>query len=125
MSAKKPIKYLKNGKNNQSQFDYPPYIAYLALFVLAVNHDNSSEGEDFLERAYYPRLKSLMGECLSTPDFERNNILDLWENLEHWTLKDKKSKFGEFHLDIYGNRLYVGILYYQVVIRKRGSKTSS
>ena len=38
-------------------FEYPPYIAYLAFFVLAA----TTEG-DFNQKAYYPRFWELLGE---------------------------------------------------------------
>ena len=112
--CKKAHKIFKKWESDKSQFKYPPYTAYLALFVLAVSHGRNNE--DFSEIAYYPRLNELIGENLSTQDFK--NIPDLWEDLEKWTLEDKQGGFGEFHLDIYGGRLYVGILYYQVVLTK-------
>src|SRR5438132_12245691 len=47
---------------------YPPYIAYLTLFVLAAG----VEGE-FAPHAYYPRLRSLLGEGPGgvLPSFDR------------------------------------------------------
>src|SRR5215211_7041218 len=38
-------------------FSFPPYIAYLALFVLSAGKEG-----DFAPHAYYPRLRSLLGE---------------------------------------------------------------
>ena len=37
--------------------EYPPYVAYLAVFVLAGGHEG-----DYAPQAYYPRLWSLLGE---------------------------------------------------------------
>ena len=52
-------------------FPYPPYIAYLALFVLAAGHEG-----DFDPRDYYPKLWDLLGEPRSgtPPSFDR-----MWE----------------------------------------------
>src|SRR5713101_2412173 len=55
---------------------YPPYIGYLALFVLAVGVEG-----DFAPHAYYPRLRSLLGDGPGSmlPSFDR--MLDLWDDL--------------------------------------------
>src|SRR5690242_8011520 len=39
------------------EFEYPPYVGYLALFVLAAGLEG-----DFASHAYYPRLRELLGE---------------------------------------------------------------
>ena len=101
-------------KNNNINFEYPPYISYLALFVLAVNHGDS---EDFSEGNYYGRLGDLVQESLSTNNFK--HIPELWDDLEKWSLN---INFGEFHLDIVGQRFYVGIPQYQVVLTKEDRK---
>ena len=95
--------------------EYPPYIAYLALFVLAANH----EDDEFSNEAYYPRLYKILNEEPSRgsyPSFDK--MMDLWADLQDWTQDDKKNEWGEFYCDIYGNKVHVGILYYQVVLTK-------
>ena len=114
--CKKAFKIYEKWKEDKSQFEYPPYIAYLALFVLAVNHKNNSEGEEFLERTYYPRLEALIGENLSTQDFKKISVL--WDALQDWTLENKKETWGVFHNDISGNRFYIGMPLYQVTLTK-------
>ena len=93
-------------------FEYPPYISYLALFVLAVNHEKN---DDFSPRNYYGRLGTLVDEDLSTNHFEPT--LRLWDDLEKWSHENKDGDFGEFHNDTVGNNFYVGIPSYQVVLR--------
>ena len=100
-------------KKNESKFKYPPYVAYLALFVLAVNHGESG---DFSENDYYGRLNNLVGENLSTSHFK--SIPDLWEDLEKWSLHTQRGDLGEFHLGITGRKFYIGILQYQVALTK-------
>ena len=98
----------------KKNLEYPPYIAYLALFVLAVNHNDS---ENFSENDYYGRLRNLLEEKPSTgqyPSFEK--MSELWDDLEKWSSKDKENKLGEFYHDIYGKHFHVGIPYYQVVL---------
>ena len=102
---------------NKDQFEYPPYIAYLVLFVLAVNHGDS---EDFSEIDYYGRLNSLVGENISTNHFKPT--LDLWDDLENWSQRDKQGAWGEFHNDTIGNKFYVGIPLYQVILSKEDKK---
>ena len=120
--CKKAFKIYEKWKEDKSQFEYPPYIVYLALFVLAVNHKNNSEGEEFSEKSYYKPLNDLLGNGsnISTPQFKQT--VELWEDIEKWSLEDKKSELGEFHFDIYGQRIYVGIPLYQVVLSKRDQK---
>ena len=103
--------------------EYPPYIAYLALFVLAVNHGNS---EDFFENAYYGRLKTMLKEkpvMGQYPSFQK--MWELWIDLEKWSLEDKKGELGEFHFDIYGKNNHVGIPYYQVVLKTEDKQNLS
>ncbi len=96
---------------NKSKFEYPPYIAYLALFVLAVNHEDN---DNFSESNYYGRLGRIVGEELSTNHFQRTS--GLWDGLEIWSLKNKESAWGEFHNDTIGKKFYVGIPAYQVIL---------
>lgn len=102
----------KNWRESDKNFDYPPYIAYLALFVLAVNYGDS---DDFSESNYYGRLKDILDEHISTNHFKP--MLDLWDDLESWSQADKKGAWGDFYNDTDGKNFYVGIPQYQVVLR--------
>ena len=117
--CKKAYKIYTKWRENKDQFEYPPYIAYLALFTLAINH---GDRDDFSGNNYYGRLNDLLKDEkeISTPQFKR--IVNLWKDLEKWSLKDKKGNLGEFHFDIYGQRIYVGIPLYQVVLPKIDQK---
>ena len=108
----KAVAVYKYWQKNKEKFEYPPYIAYLALFVLAVNHGDSA---DFSENNYYGRLKDIVKENLTTSHFKRT--ADLWDDLESWSLEDKKSGFGEFHNDIAGKHVYVGKPLYQIILK--------
>jgi hypothetical protein len=85
---------------------YPPYIAYLALFVFA-----SGIESEFAKHAYYPRLRKLLGEpetnISSYPSFSRMNTL--WEDLEYWSQIDKKQKLGIFTMPALSGYVHVGI----------------
>ena len=106
--------------SNEVDIKYPPYIAYLALFVLAVNHGDS---HDFSENNYYGPLRKILDEPQVTgqyPSFQK--MWELWVDLEKWSLEDEHGDLGEFHFDIYGKNSHVGILYYQVVLKKDDQK---
>jgi hypothetical protein len=84
---------------------YPPYLGYLALFVLAAGVEG-----DFAPHAYYPRLRNLLGEepvPRSYPSFDR--MLELWDDLERWSNLDTHGRLGTFHHSIAGNWIHVGL----------------
>jgi hypothetical protein len=85
--------------------EYPPYIAYLALFVLAAGLEG-----DFAPHAYYPRLRTLLGEpphAGQYPGFPK--MLELWEDLESWSMEDKVGELGIFRADFSGGWIHVGV----------------
>ncbi|SRR6266498_2182105 len=85
--------------------DYPPYIAYLALFVIAAGLEG-----DFAPNAYYPRLRTLLGEQPHTgnfPSFDR--MLELWDDLERWSNVDKRGELGIFEARLRGSWIFVGV----------------
>ncbi|MEA3343213.1 MAG: hypothetical protein U9Q92_03535, partial [archaeon] len=67
-------------------FEYPPYISYLACFVLA-----AGTHEDCAPQAYYPRLRKLLNEednIGQLPSF--NKMILLWDDLDKWSREDKQ-----------------------------------
>ena len=103
-----------DGWRNRPEISVPPYLAYLALFVLAVDY-----GDNFSQNAYYPRLRSLIGDepffsRSSFPSFEK--MLTLWDDLESWATVEKQGQFGEFRSDFMGEHIHVGVPYSQVVL---------
>ncbi|MXZ90336.1 MAG: hypothetical protein F4W95_13485 [Chloroflexi bacterium] len=82
---------------------YPPYIGYLALFVLA-----GDVSGDFSPNAYYPRLWELMVERRNgmVPNFGRMD--QLWEDLEDWSIQDKRGELGIFQARSIGGYIHVG-----------------
>lgn len=86
-------------------FKYPPYITYLALFVLAA----SLEG-DFAPNAYYPKLRTLLGDEPASgqlPSFPA--MIELWDDLERWSERDKDGELGTFHHDFFGEWMHCGL----------------
>lgn len=97
---------------------YPPYIGYLALFVLAAG----TEG-DFSSKAYYPRLRELLGEKPTSgkyPDFDE--MQKLWRDLEKWANVDKSDKLGIFNANITGRLVHVGIPIAQTLLTEKELK---
>jgi len=91
---------------------FPPYVAYLGLFVLAAGIEG-----DFAPHAYYPRLRQLLGEEPTIgqyPSFQR--MLTLWDDLERWANKDREGRLGTFRADIAGNWMYVGLPIAQTIL---------
>jgi hypothetical protein len=90
---------------------YPPYLAYLGLFVLAGGHDG-----DFDPRSYYPRLWELLGEpdMGTPPSFER--MLELWDDLEHWSVRDRRGELGIFEAKTIGGKVHIGLPLAQTVL---------
>ena len=92
---------------------YPPYIAYLALFVLA----NTIEVPGFSRYSYYPGLRDLLGERPETgayPSFDK--MYALWFDLEGWSNGDMNGLYGVFRADILGKREYVGLPRAQTIL---------
>jgi len=99
------VKALETQENWLLELDYPPYIGYLALFVLAVGIEG-----DFATHSYYPRLRTLLGEEPTTdlyPSFDR--MWKLWEDLEKWSNEDKSGELGIFNSNSVGKRKHIGL----------------
>jgi hypothetical protein len=83
---------------------YPAYIAYLGLFVLA----GGKEG-NFAPNAYYPKLWKLIGESGSGMPSEFNRMRELWEDLEWWATDERGGELGLFTFRSIGGWAHVGI----------------
>jgi hypothetical protein len=90
---------------------YPPYVAYLSLFVLAGGHEGH-----FAPHAYYPRLWELLGEPGegSPPSFHR--MIELWDDLERWSIQDCAGQLGIFEARNVGEWIHVGLPLAQTVL---------
>ncbi|MEO8381594.1 MAG: hypothetical protein ABI779_18175 [Acidobacteriota bacterium] len=89
----------------ERSLEFPPYIGYLALFVLAAGIE-----ADFSQQAYYPRLRMVLGETPTIgtyPSFER--MLELWSDLEEWLNHERSGELGILRTDIAGGWLHVGL----------------
>ncbi len=86
--------------------EFPPYVAYLCLFVLAVEHG----GEEYESgRDYYRRLRNLLGEKESLqqyPSFDK--MWELWLDLQQWANDDRLGELGVFTDVCVGTNSHVG-----------------
>ena len=100
------VKALQSRDNwQQRELDYPPYIAYLALFVLAAGIEGT-----FAAHSYYPRLRTLLGEEPTTGQYPSfNRMSEIWEDLEKWSNQDKSAELGIFNSHSIGNRKHIGL----------------
>jgi len=97
---------------------FPPYIAFLALFVLAGGHEG-----DFARHAYYPRLRDLIGEERNTgpiPSF--NKMWELWTDLEVWSNVDRHGDLGIFTADVAGSWIHVGLPLAQTLLTEEETR---
>ena len=94
---------------------YPPYIGYLALFVLAAGIEG-----DFDPKSYYPRLRKLLNETITTgtyPDF--GQMWQLWQDLERWANHAKSGELGIFTCRSVGNRRHIGFPIAQALLSEQ------
>ncbi len=90
---------------------YPPYLAYLALFVYAATISG-----DFEPNEYYPKLCEILGEPVrhgSYPGFYK--MVQVWDALEGWT-REQKEELGRFTRRRRGGYAHVGIPWSQLVL---------
>ncbi len=98
---------------------FPPYIAYLGLFVLA----GSTDG-DFAVNAYYPRLRKLLDpddpKKGTVPSF--NHMWQLWEDLETWSVRDRIGEVGIFQAYSTGGNVHIGFPLAQTMLTEQERK---
>jgi hypothetical protein len=98
--------------------DYPPYIGYLAFFVLAAITET-----DYASYSYYPGFWKRLNEpqTLGTPPSFGRMIL-LWDDLEKWSTEDKHEELGRFTTWIRGSWRKIGLPLSQTIISKDEQK---
>jgi hypothetical protein len=96
---------------------YPPYIAYLAFFVLAAG---AGRGREFAAQAYYPRLRKLLGEDPVAGTYRGfGEMRRLWDDLEHWTQRDRGGELGIFEAHVSNRLIHVGIPISQTILSEQ------
>ncbi|HHK5559595.1 hypothetical protein CN975_16465 [Bacillus cereus] len=100
---------------NQGMNGFPPFLAVLAINVLAATKMNTDFSEGIHGNNYYRRLRDLLQlEGSGKPkDFERCN--DLWEMLVAWQ-KACNGEYGYFNIFKFGTE-YIGYARSQCLIR--------
>ena len=104
---------------HQSQFTtaYPPYIAYLAFFVLAA----TQEGER--ETGYYKRFHRLLGEEeTNSPPQNHREMWALWTDLEDWANTRQEGRFGIIKCDFARYCPHVGLPRAQMILTEHERK---
>lgn len=99
--CKRALQLYKGWRETSSE--YPPYIAYLAMFVLA----STTEG-DFDPKAYYPRYWKLINEPDGGVPPSFYETAALWDDLQKWSVEDRKEELGRFRSRIRGKWIHVG-----------------
>ena len=90
---------------------YPAFIAYLGLFVLAAGKEG-----DFAPHAYYPRLRALIGEEGQgmLPGFDK--MSKIWEELDLWATYEQGGELGTFTYRRVGGWVHVGVPLAQTIL---------
>ncbi len=97
---------------------YPPYLAYLILFVLAAGTE-----ADFISNAYYPRLRLLLGEESKSGQYPSFQLMwQLWYDLQTWSIEDRNETVGRFIARVTGERGHVGLPFSQTLITNEERK---
>jgi hypothetical protein len=116
--CQKALESLDRWKYRQGQKDYPLYIGYLALFVLAAGIEEDLE--DFATHAYYPRLRKLLGEEDTHGQYKDfDQMRKLWDDLARWANEYKSGELGIFNINIAGHRVHVGIPISQTLLTEK------
>jgi hypothetical protein len=100
------------------KFEYPPYLGYLAFFVLA-----SGTETDFAPHSYYPGFWKRLGEPQDNgtpPSFDR--MIELWRDLEKWTREEKCEMIGRFIVRLRGGYSHVGLPWSQTLLSEHERK---
>src|SRR5437762_12132827 len=99
----------------RNRLTFPPYLGYLAFFVLAAGLKGS-----FAAHAYYPRLRKLLGGepvARTYPHF--SHMRALWEDLEKWSQVDLRGEVGVCELRVTSGFKHVGVPISQVILSDR------
>ncbi len=96
--------------------EYPPYIAYLGIFVLAA--------QDSQEDGYWKSLKRLIAPLeVGSPPHKKKVTEEVWGDLETWSLDDRNGDLGNFENNFRVQEyLNVGLIRAQTIIRPNDSE---
>lgn len=107
----RPDEYIDPEKQNKLYEDRhaPTYMPYIALWVLA--------GSEVDTLGFYEKVKELSGSPY--PKDTRENMEEVWKDLEKWSSTKTKGELGQFSVNILGSHKYVGMAYAQALVTHR------
>ncbi|SIS41195.1 hypothetical protein [Neptunomonas antarctica] len=86
----------------------PPYLPYIALWVLS----RSEAGES----GFYAKVSELVCDPFLNNSNTRQQMEYVWADLEHWSIDQQKGRFGKFKLNVLGKHRFVGMAYAQTMV---------
>ena len=92
----------------------PPFLAVLALYVMAVNYGGSGRPA----HNFYDRLHDLLEHPTSRIDSIESSV-KLWRSLESWATHDLSGRLGIFRARVVGEQQHVGIPRRQILLAPR------
>ncbi|WP_204102990.1 MULTISPECIES: hypothetical protein [Spirulina sp. CCY15215] len=102
----------RDNSDHTSDYIYPPYIGYLALFVLAAGIEG-----DFAPNAYYPRLRDLLGEESKVGQYPSFDKMDrLWQDLQQWANEEIDGEWGIFNCITIGQNYHISFPLAQMLL---------
>lgn len=107
----KALHTYKHGYDKETE--YPPYLAYLAIFVYA-STINDPDIDKTGKESYYRKLSFLLNQNINSNTFTR--IDELWYDLEDWSVNIREGSLGLFHTWIRGKHMHVGLATSQILI---------
>lgn len=100
----------------ERKLPYPPYIGYLAIFVIASGFGKLRKTA-FGPLAFYGPLREILGEKQRRGMYPSyGQIIELWDDLERWSKEDCNGSLGVFRCDIDGNWIHVGLAKAQFLV---------
>jgi hypothetical protein len=97
----------------------PPYLAALALSVLAAARMASDTDAGIAPNAYYPRLNALLGRDIHAgmpPGFEQ--LSSLWQDLDRWLQHDQAGRRGRSTIQSHPHYTNIGWPLSQCLLRE-------
>lgn len=79
----------------------PTYLPHLALWVLASSEESNS--------GFYDTVANLLGRDLDNSATFKRAMLNVWEDLQRWSVEETGGLFGKFIVRALGGHAYVGI----------------
>lgn len=112
--------------NNWNKTDFPPFLAYLCLYIIPLTENyedlyNSNNFYDKVNHFFYQHgiIDFHNIEKISSLNFR--NISHLWDALEEWSIITKNCDLGIFELNKFGNPkwIFVGKPFSQCILPPR------